>query len=89
MFKKIYRTEGLKTLYRGISPTVLGVIPYAGTSFFTYETLKKRLSGTFVIDVEHAFLTCYKYLAFDFFAKWSASNLGVFMSVKLVTCFDS
>ncbi|KAK2177719.1 hypothetical protein NP493_583g02033 [Ridgeia piscesae] len=46
VFKKIYRTEGLKTLYRGISPTVLGVIPYAGTSFFTYETLKKRLSDT-------------------------------------------
>ena len=41
VFRKIYRTEGLKTLYRGYSPTVLGVIPYAGTSFFTYETFKK------------------------------------------------
>ena len=27
-------------LYRGLTPTLLGVIPYAGTSFFTYETLK-------------------------------------------------
>ncbi|KAK2143597.1 hypothetical protein LSH36_827g00062 [Paralvinella palmiformis] len=41
VFLKIYRTEGLSTLYRGYAPTVIGVIPYAGTSFFTYETLKK------------------------------------------------
>ena len=27
-------------IWRGITPTLLGVIPYAGTSFFTYETLK-------------------------------------------------
>jgi hypothetical protein len=26
---------------RGLTPTLLGVIPYAGTSFFTYETLKR------------------------------------------------
>ena len=45
VFIKIYRVEGMKTLYRGMSPTVMGVIPYAGTSFFTYETLKKRLAG--------------------------------------------
>lgn len=45
VFIKIYRTEGLRTLYRGYSPTVLGVIPYAGTSFFTYETLKKLHYG--------------------------------------------
>lgn len=32
--------DGPKALYRGITPTLLGVIPYAGTSFFTYESLK-------------------------------------------------
>ncbi len=37
---KIWRTEGLLALYHGIGPTVLGSIPYAGCSFFTYETLK-------------------------------------------------
>lgn len=41
VFFKIYKTEGLLTFYRGILPTILGVIPYAGVSFFTYETLKR------------------------------------------------
>ncbi|CAH1789258.1 unnamed protein product [Owenia fusiformis] len=41
-FVKIYREEGVRTMYRGFSPTILGIIPYAGVSFFTYETLKKR-----------------------------------------------
>ncbi|XP_032387434.1 mitochondrial coenzyme A transporter SLC25A42 isoform X2 [Etheostoma spectabile] len=41
VFVRISREEGLKTLYRGFNPTMLGVIPYAGISFFTYETLKK------------------------------------------------
>lgn len=41
VFVRISREEGLKTLYRGFTPTILGVIPYAGLSFFTYETLKK------------------------------------------------
>ncbi|KAM9111829.1 mitochondrial coenzyme A transporter SLC25A42 isoform 1-T1 [Pangshura tecta] len=41
VFIRISREEGLKTLYRGFSPTILGVIPYAGLSFFTYESLKK------------------------------------------------
>ncbi|XP_032321076.1 mitochondrial coenzyme A transporter SLC25A42 isoform X2 [Camelus ferus] len=40
VFIRISREEGLKTLYHGFVPTVLGVIPYAGLSFFTYETLK-------------------------------------------------
>lgn len=41
VFVKIYKEEGLRILYKGYIPTMLGVIPYAGTSFFTYETLKK------------------------------------------------
>ncbi|XP_069505234.1 mitochondrial coenzyme A transporter SLC25A42 isoform X2 [Ambystoma mexicanum] len=41
VFIRISKEEGLKTLYRGFTPTILGVIPYAGLSFFTYETLKK------------------------------------------------
>jgi len=40
VFVSIYKEEGFLSLYRGLSPTLLGVIPYAGTSFFTYETLK-------------------------------------------------
>ena len=46
VFGRISREEGLKTLYRGFTPTILGVVPYAGISFFTYETLKKVHAGT-------------------------------------------
>ncbi|XP_030371367.1 mitochondrial coenzyme A transporter SLC25A42 [Scaptodrosophila lebanonensis] len=42
VFAKIWVDEGPRTLYRGYWATVLGVIPYAGTSFFTYETLKRE-----------------------------------------------
>ncbi|XP_037303136.1 mitochondrial coenzyme A transporter SLC25A42 isoform X2 [Manduca sexta] len=42
MFSKVVREEGLRTLYRGYPATVLGVIPYAGVSFFTYDTLKHK-----------------------------------------------
>lgn len=45
MFVKTWKTEGWSTLYRGYTPTLLGVIPYSGTSFFTYETLKRLHSG--------------------------------------------
>jgi solute carrier family 25 protein 42 len=41
VFIKTLRLEGPLGLYRGYSPTVIGVIPYAGTGFFTYETLKR------------------------------------------------
>uniref|UniRef100_UPI00398E948A mitochondrial coenzyme A transporter SLC25A42 n=1 Tax=Pristiophorus japonicus TaxID=55135 RepID=UPI00398E948A len=41
VFIRTSRDEGLKTLYSGFVPTILGVIPYAGLSFFTYETCKK------------------------------------------------
>ncbi|XP_039762923.1 mitochondrial coenzyme A transporter SLC25A42 [Pararge aegeria] len=40
VFGRVLREEGLVTLYRGYPATVLGVIPYAGVSFFTYDSLK-------------------------------------------------
>lgn len=37
----IVKTEGgVRALYKGLSPTVLGMIPYAGLSFYVFERLK-------------------------------------------------
>lgn len=42
LFTRMWVEEGPRTLFRGYWPTLLGVIPYAGTSFFTYDTLKRE-----------------------------------------------
>lgn len=34
-------TTGLAGFYQGYIPTILGIIPYAGTSFFTFDALKQ------------------------------------------------
>jgi hypothetical protein len=31
---------GLRAVYRGFGPTVAGIVPYAGISFFVYDSLK-------------------------------------------------
>ncbi|KAG5897258.1 hypothetical protein JTB14_013159 [Gonioctena quinquepunctata] len=41
VFVKIYNFEGARTFYRGYIPTIAGVVPYAGVSFFTYDSLKR------------------------------------------------
>lgn len=46
MFVKIWIDEGPRTLFKGYWATILGVIPYAGTSFYTFETLKRKHYGT-------------------------------------------
>lgn len=35
-----YRSEGLVGMYRGMSPTLLGVAPYVGLNFMVFETLR-------------------------------------------------
>ncbi|XP_053547815.1 solute carrier family 25 member 16 [Bombina bombina] len=40
-FKTMYTKEGgVRGFYRGLVPTIIGMAPYAGFSFFTFETLK-------------------------------------------------
>ena len=41
----VARTEGLRGLYGGMTPTLLGIVPYAGISFATFETLKSRYNA--------------------------------------------
>lgn len=41
--QRIYVEEGFLAYYRGFTATLLGVIPYAGCSFFTYDILRSYL----------------------------------------------
>lgn len=36
----IFTTEGIRSFYRGLFPSLLGIIPYAGIDLAIYETLK-------------------------------------------------
>ncbi|NXI73659.1 TPC protein, partial [Anseranas semipalmata] len=37
----MYQTEGPRTFYRGLTPTVIAIFPYAGLQFSFYNTLKQ------------------------------------------------
>lgn len=39
----LLREEGFLALWSGLRPTLLGIVPYSGISFSTYETLKVHL----------------------------------------------
>ncbi|XP_011707243.1 PREDICTED: mitochondrial coenzyme A transporter SLC25A42 [Wasmannia auropunctata] len=43
-FSRMYREEGVLAYYRGFTATILGAIPYAGCSFFTYDILRNLLT---------------------------------------------
>ncbi|KAK1403547.1 Adenine nucleotide transporter BT1, chloroplastic/mitochondrial [Heracleum sosnowskyi] len=46
-FVKIVQEEGPAELYRGLTPSVIGVIPYAATNYFAYDTLRKAYKKVF------------------------------------------
>ncbi|CAL9211226.1 unnamed protein product [Musa hybrid cultivar] len=47
---KIIQEEGPSELYRGLTPSLIGVVPYAATNYFAYVTLKKLYKKTFNTD---------------------------------------
>ncbi|CAK0741604.1 hypothetical protein CVIRNUC_001337 [Coccomyxa viridis] len=36
------RSEGIPGLYKGIGPTLFGILPYAGLKFYVYQSLKQQ-----------------------------------------------
>lgn len=40
----MWRSEGVLTFYRGLSPTLVAVFPYAGLQFFSYNVFKQLLA---------------------------------------------
>lgn len=43
VFKEVYKEGGVRALYRGVGPTLVGILPYAGLKFYIYEELKTRV----------------------------------------------
>lgn len=42
-FRRATEREGIRSLYSGLFPTLVGIMPYAGCSFACFETIKKKL----------------------------------------------
>ncbi|KAL5698055.1 Adenine nucleotide transporter bt1 [Ranunculus cassubicifolius] len=46
-FLKIIQEEGPAELYRGLTPSLIGVVPYAATNYFAYDMLRKAYRKVF------------------------------------------
>ncbi|XP_074584363.1 adenine nucleotide transporter BT1, chloroplastic/mitochondrial-like [Curcuma longa] len=49
-FVKIIREEGPAELFRGLTPSLIGVVPYAATNYYAYDSLKKLYRKAFKKD---------------------------------------
>jgi len=43
LVRKVLAQEGWRAFYRGIVPSMLGILPYAGVDITIFELLKERL----------------------------------------------
>ncbi|XP_072966565.1 mitochondrial carrier protein CoAc1-like [Typha angustifolia] len=43
VFRSVYLQGGVRSLYRGVGPTLIGILPYAGLKFYIYEELKTQV----------------------------------------------
>lgn len=41
--REVHQTRGFRALYRGLNPTLLGILPYAGLSFSFFEMSKRKV----------------------------------------------
>ncbi|KAG6409494.1 hypothetical protein SASPL_127534 [Salvia splendens] len=50
-FVKIFQEGGLPELYRGLTPSLIGVIPYAAANYCAYDTLRKAYRKVFKQEI--------------------------------------
>ncbi|KAI5669683.1 hypothetical protein M9H77_19536 [Catharanthus roseus] len=43
VIESVYKEGGVRALYRGVGPTLIGILPYAGLKFYIYEELKRHV----------------------------------------------
>lgn len=43
VLRSVYKEGGIRGLYRGVGPTLIGILPYAGLKFYIYEELKTHV----------------------------------------------
>ncbi|KAL3513672.1 hypothetical protein ACH5RR_026391 [Cinchona calisaya] len=43
VIQSVYTEGGVRALYRGIGPTLISILPYAGLKFYIYEELKRHV----------------------------------------------
>ncbi|XXG64251.1 hypothetical protein AAC387_Pa05g2249 [Persea americana] len=43
VFRSVYMEGGVHALYRGVGPTLIGILPYAGLKFYIFEELKHHV----------------------------------------------
>eukprot|EP00929_Paragymnodinium_shiwhaense_P071845 TRINITY_DN36491_c0_g1_i2.p1 TRINITY_DN36491_c0_g1~~TRINITY_DN36491_c0_g1_i2.p1 ORF type:complete len:494 (+),score=56.90 TRINITY_DN36491_c0_g1_i2:158-1639(+) len=48
--KRILQEEGFLSLFGGLRPTLLGIVPYSGLSFMTFECLKKFVEQQLALE---------------------------------------
>lgn len=60
--REIIRAEGVRALFSGMRPTLLGIMPYAGLSFSIFETMKAKVCESRQ-DSPQAALRAYERLA--------------------------
>lgn len=53
---KIYHREGSLAFYRGLTPNMVGIFPYAGVEIACFEILLKRLNERFDGDTPDALI---------------------------------
>lgn len=45
LLRSVVREDGFRALYRGATPSLIGIIPYAGIAFSINEQAKHEVSG--------------------------------------------